>query len=100
MHCSPIKFICNGNYEQLAVLCFYIIYIGIRAGVAILKLRGPDIRGTKYWGGPTVCFVLFSPNIGGARALPGHATTPALIVANDRLAFVLQLLKAEICSAH
>ena len=51
-----------------------------RAGVAILKLGGPDIRGAKYWGGPTVCFTLFPPNIGGARALPGHATTPALLM--------------------
>ena len=50
-----------------------------RAVVAIMKLGGPDIRWAKYWGGPTVCFALFFPNIGGARAPPGHATTPALL---------------------
>ena len=45
-----------------------------------MKLGGPDIRWAKYWGGPTVCFALFSPNIGGARAPPGHAMTPALLL--------------------
>ena len=32
----------------------------------------------KYWGGPTICFTLFSPNIGGARAPPAHTLPPGL----------------------
>ena len=32
----------------------------------------------KYWGGPTICFTLFSPNIGGAQAPPAHTLPPGL----------------------
>ena len=69
-----------------------------RAGVAIFKLGGPDIRGPKYLGGPTVCFVLFSPNIGGARALPGHATTPALM--KKKIFFKMFFLKYNLYSLN
>ena len=32
----------------------------------------------KKWVGPTICFALFLPKSGGARAQPAHIATPAL----------------------
>ena len=54
----------------------------------ILKVGGPDINiekvgpyRPKKWGGPTICFTLFPPKSGGARAPPAHTlTTPLVIV--------------------
>ena len=46
---------------------------------------GPDINiekvgpyRPKKWGGPTICFTLFPPKSGGARAPPAHTLTTPL----------------------